>query len=91
LIGLTSCLKARLFPGAKIADGQLAQAKTALDEYRQISHREIFISNWQDHGVEMQRTVNRTLIELARGSKYHWQLRTTYITWSAHTMQRTTC
>jgi DNA polymerase-3 subunit alpha len=64
LIGMTSCLKGEV--PAKIADGQLAQAKTALDEYRQIFAPGDFYIELQDHGVEMQRTVNRTLIELAR-------------------------
>jgi DNA polymerase III subunit alpha len=52
-------------PG-KIADGQLAQAKAALDEYRHIFAPGDFYIELQNHGVEMQRTVNRTLIELAR-------------------------
>ncbi|MGD0016972.1 MAG: DNA polymerase III subunit alpha [Verrucomicrobiia bacterium] len=63
LIGMTSCLKGEV--PAKIADGQLAQAKTALDEYRQIFAPGDFYIELQDHGVEMQRTVNRALIELA--------------------------
>ncbi len=64
LIGFTSCLKGEV-PN-KIADQQLAQAKTALDDYRQIFEPGDFYVELHNHGLETQRTVNRTLIQWAR-------------------------
>ncbi|HVM59266.1 MAG TPA: DNA polymerase III subunit alpha [Verrucomicrobiae bacterium] len=63
LIGLTSCLKGEV-PN-KIKEDQLDLAKTALDEYRQIFEPGDFYVELQNHGIEEQRTVNRTLIEWA--------------------------
>ena len=64
LIEMTSCLKGEV--PAKIVDGQPAQAKAALDEYRHIFAPGDFYIELQDHGMETQHTVNRALIELAR-------------------------
>ena len=67
LIGLTSCLKGEV-PN-KIADDQLVQAKAALDDYRQIFEPGDFYLELQNHGIETQRTVNRTLIQWAKEFK----------------------
>ena len=64
LIGLTSCLKGEV-PN-KIKEDQLDRAKTALDEYRHIFEPGDFYVELQNHGIEAQRTVNRTLIEWAK-------------------------
>ena len=64
LIGMTSCLKGEV--PAKIADGQPAQAKAALDEFRHIFAQGDFYLELQNHGMETQRVVNRTLVEWAR-------------------------
>jgi DNA polymerase-3 subunit alpha len=62
LIGLTACLKGEV--PAKIAEGQLALAKAALDDYRQIFAPGDFYLELQDHGLPQQRDVNRALLEL---------------------------
>jgi DNA polymerase-3 subunit alpha len=64
LIGLTSCLKGEV-PN-KIKEDQLDRAKMALDEYRHIFEPGDFYVELQNHGIEAQRTVNRTLIEWAK-------------------------
>jgi DNA polymerase-3 subunit alpha len=64
LIGLTACLKGEV-PN-KIKQGQMDLAKAALDEYRQIFEPGDFYVELQDHGIEEQRAVNRTLIQWAR-------------------------
>jgi DNA polymerase-3 subunit alpha len=64
LIGLTSCLKGEV-PN-KIADGQLAQARAAIDDYRHIFDKGDFYLELQDHGLESQPSVNRTLIEWSK-------------------------
>jgi DNA polymerase-3 subunit alpha len=64
LIGFSSCLKGEV-PN-KIAAGQLQQAQDALDAYRQIFEPGDFYVELQDHGLETQRTVNRTLLQWAR-------------------------
>ena len=64
LIGLTSCLKGEV-PN-KIKEGQIDLAKAALDEYRQIFEPGDFYVELQNHGIEEQRTVNRTLIPWAK-------------------------
>jgi DNA polymerase-3 subunit alpha len=64
LIGLTSCLKGEV-PN-KIKDDQIPQARAALDDYRQIFEPGDFYVELQNHGIEEQRTVNRTLIEWAK-------------------------
>lgn len=64
LIGLTSCLKGEV--PSKISLEQFGQAKQALDEYRQMFEPGDFYVELQDHGLEEQRKVNRTLIEWAR-------------------------
>ena len=67
LIGLTACLKGEI--PRKIADNQLGQAKTAIDEYRQIFEKGDFYLELQDHGIGEQRDVNRALIHLAKEFK----------------------
>ena len=52
LIGFTSCLKGEV-PN-KIINEQIAQAKTALDEYRQIFDPGDFYVELQNHGLEDQ-------------------------------------
>jgi DNA polymerase III subunit alpha len=64
LIGLTSCLKGEV--PYKIKEDQISQAKTALDEYRHIFEPGDFYVELQNHGIEEQRTVNRTLIPWAK-------------------------
>ena len=64
LIGLTACLKGEV--PYKIAGDQLHQAKTALDEYRQIFAPGDFYLELQDHGIADQRKVNRQLIQWAK-------------------------
>ncbi len=64
LIGLTSCLKGEV-PN-KIKEGQIDQAKAALDEYRLFFEPGDFYVELQNHGIEEQRTVNRTLIQWAK-------------------------
>jgi DNA polymerase-3 subunit alpha len=64
LIGFTSCLKGEV-PN-KISQEQFQQAKNALDEYRHIFEPGDLYVELQNHGLEAQRTVNRTLIEWAR-------------------------
>ena len=64
LIGFTSCLKGEV-PN-KIKEGQVEQAKAALDEYRHIFEPGDFYVELQNHGIEEQRTVNRTLIPWAK-------------------------
>ena len=64
LIGLTSCLKGEV-PN-KIKEGQVDQAKAALDDYRHIFEPGDFYVELQNHGIEEQRTVNRTLIPWAK-------------------------
>ena len=64
LIGLTACLKGEI--PSKIRQGQMDLAKTTLDEYRQIFEPGDFYLELQDHGIEDQRTVNRTLIQWAK-------------------------
>jgi DNA polymerase-3 subunit alpha len=64
LIGLTSCLKGEV-PN-KIKEGQIDQARAALDEYRHIFEPGDFYVELQNHGIEEQRTVNRTLIQWAK-------------------------
>jgi DNA polymerase-3 subunit alpha len=67
LIGFSSCLKGEV-PN-KISQEQFAAAKTALDEYRHIFEPGDFYVELQNHGIEEQRSVNRTLIEWAREFK----------------------
>ena len=67
LIGLTACLKGEV--PYKIAGDQLQQAKTALDEYRQIFAPGDFYLELQDHGIADQRKVNRQLIQWAKEFK----------------------
>jgi DNA polymerase III subunit alpha len=67
LIGLTSCLKGEV-PN-KIADGQLAQARAALDDYRQIFDKGDFYLELQDHGIETQKSVNQTLLQWSKELK----------------------
>jgi DNA polymerase-3 subunit alpha len=64
LIGLTSCLKGEV-PN-HIANDQLQQAKDALDEYRHIFAPGDYYIELQNHGLEKQHAVNRTLIEWAK-------------------------
>ncbi|MCS7049296.1 MAG: DNA polymerase III subunit alpha [Verrucomicrobiae bacterium] len=64
LIGFTSCLKGEV--PSKILDDQIREARTALDEYRQIFEPGDFYVELQDHGLEAQRRVNRVLLEWAR-------------------------
>jgi len=67
LIGLSACLKGEV-PN-KIADDQLAQAKAALDEYRHIFEPGDFYLELQNHGIEVQKKVNRTLLEWSKEFK----------------------
>ena len=67
LIGFTSCLKGEV-PNA-IANDQPERAKAALDEYRQIFAPGDFYVELQDHGIALQRTVNRTLVQWAKDFK----------------------
>jgi DNA polymerase-3 subunit alpha len=64
LIGLTSCLKGEV--PFQIKEGQLEKAKASLDDYRQIFAPGDFYVELQNHGIEEQRTVNRTLIPWAK-------------------------
>ncbi|HTS16549.1 MAG TPA: DNA polymerase III subunit alpha [Verrucomicrobiae bacterium] len=64
LIGLTSCLKGEV-PN-KIKEDQLDLAKTALDDYRHIFEPGDFYLELQNHGIEEQRIVNRTLLQWAK-------------------------
>ena len=64
LIGLTSCLKGEV-PN-KIKEDQVDQARAALDEYRHIFEPGDFYVELQNHGIDEQRMVNRTLIQWAK-------------------------
>ncbi len=64
LIGFTSCLKGEV-PN-NIANDQPDRAKAALDDYRQIFAPGDLYVELQNHGIEQQRTVNRTLIKWAK-------------------------
>jgi len=64
LIGFTSCLKGEV-PN-KIKEDQLDAAKAALDAYRHIFEPGDFYVELQNHGIEDQQTVNRTLIQWAK-------------------------
>ncbi|MCG3150248.1 MAG: DNA polymerase III subunit alpha [Verrucomicrobiae bacterium] len=67
LIGFTSCLKGEV-PN-KIINEQIAQAKTALDEYRQIFAPGDFYVEIQNHGIEQQHVANRQLLKWAKEFK----------------------
>jgi len=64
LIGFTSCLKGEV-PN-KLLDDQVKEAQAALDDYRQIFEPGDFYVELQDHGLEGQRKVNRTLLAWAK-------------------------
>ena len=64
LIALTACLKGEV--PSRIASGQLAQAKAALDDYRQMFAPGDFYLELQDHGLAVQRQVNRQLVQWAK-------------------------
>ena len=64
LIGFTSCLKGEV-PN-NIANEQFDRAKEVLDEYRHIFEPGDLYIELQNHGLEQQRTVNRTLVQWAR-------------------------
>ncbi len=64
LIGFTSCLKGEV-PN-KLLDEQVKEARAALDDYRQIFEPGDFYVELQDHGLEGQRKVNRTLLAWAK-------------------------
>ncbi len=67
LIGFTSCLKGEV-PN-KLLDDQVKEARAALDDYRQIFEPGDFYVELQDHGLEAQKKVNRSLLAWAKEFK----------------------
>ena len=67
LIGFTSCLKGEV-PN-KLLDDQIKEARAALDDYRQIFDPGDFYVELQDHGLEAQKKVNRSLLQWAKEFK----------------------
>lgn len=59
LIALTSCLKGEV--AQKLSEDQPKQARAAAEQLRQIFEPECFYLELQDHGLDQQRKVNRSL------------------------------
>ena len=64
LIALTSCLKGEV--PQKLGEDQPKQARTAAGQLRQIFEPGCFYLELQDHGLEQQRKVNRSLRTMAK-------------------------
>ena len=64
LIALTSCLKGEV--PQKLGEDQPKQARAAAEQLRQIFEPGCFYLELQDHGLEQQRKVNRSLRTMAK-------------------------
>ncbi|MCX6908392.1 MAG: DNA polymerase III subunit alpha, partial [Verrucomicrobia bacterium] len=64
LIALTSCLKGEV--PQKLGEDQPKQARAAAEQFRQIFEPDCFYLELQDHGLEQQRKVNRSLRAMAK-------------------------
>ncbi|MBI5687588.1 MAG: DNA polymerase III subunit alpha [Verrucomicrobia bacterium] len=64
LIALTSCMKGEV--PQKLGEDQPKQARAAAEQLRQIFEPECFYLELQDHGLELQRKVNRSLRTMAK-------------------------